>query len=63
MDDRIKARMEGLRLEEIQRLLADEGHDLSLEQAQMIANFVTEVGGLDAAMHVLGELQRDRQAA
>ena len=63
MDDAIQARLQELQLQKIRELLADEGHDISLEQAQMIANFVVEAGGLDAAMHLLSELQQDRHAA
>ena len=63
MEDPAKTRLQKLQLHEIQELLADEGHDISLEQAQMIANFVVEAGGLDAAMHLLSELQQDRHAA
>lgn len=63
MDDKLDVRLQELHLEEIQELLADEGHDISLEQAQMIANFVVEVGGLDAAVHVLSELRQVRHAA
>jgi hypothetical protein len=63
MDDELEVRLEEFHLEEIQEMLAAEGHDVSLEQAQMIANFVKEVGGLDEALHVLSELRQDRHAA
>jgi hypothetical protein len=63
MDDELEVRLEEFHLEEIQEMLAAEGHDVSLEQAQMIANFVKEVGGLEAALHVLSELGQDRHAA
>lgn len=63
MDDELPVRLEEFYLEEIQEMLAHEGHDVSLEQAQMIANFVQEVGGLDEALRVLAELHQDRHAA
>ncbi|HZL88298.1 MAG TPA: hypothetical protein VFB96_07965 [Pirellulaceae bacterium] len=63
MDDELDLRLDARCLEEIQELLAAEGHEVSLEQAQMIANFVQEVGGLDEALHVLSELREDRHAA
>lgn len=63
MDEELQVRVEDLYLNEIQELLAEEGHEVTLEQAQMIANFVKEAGGLDAALHVLSELRQDRSAA
>jgi hypothetical protein len=63
MDDEQEVRLEAFHLEEIQEMLEEEGHHVSLEQAQMIANFVQEVGGLDEALAILGELRQDRHAA
>ena len=63
MDDEQEVRLEAFHLEEIQEMLEEEGHDVSLEQAQMIANFVREVGGLEEALAILGELRQDRHAA
>ena len=63
MNDEVEVGLEDLKLEEIQQLLAAEGHEVSCEHAQMIANFVKEVGGLEEALQVLGELRQDRHAA
>lgn len=63
MDDELEIRLEEFHLEEIQEMLSESGHDVSREQAQMIANFVKEVGGLPEALAVLGELRQDRHAA
>lgn len=62
MDDD-KLEVEDLHVEEIQQLLASQGQEVSLEQAQMIANFVTQAGGLGEALAVLDELRRERSAA
>jgi hypothetical protein len=63
MDDEPKLDIEDFHVEEIQQLLASQGQAVSLEQAQMIANFVTQAGGLDHALAVLDELRRERSAA
>ena len=63
MHDEPDVRIEDFHLEEIQEMLSDQGHEISLEQAQMIANFVKESGGLNEALHVLSELRQDRDAA
>ncbi len=63
MDDAMEVRLEEFHLEEIQQMLSEQGHNVSLEQAQMIANFVQEAGGLKEALGVLAELHEDRHAA
>jgi hypothetical protein len=63
MEDDMEVELSDLYMNEIQELLAEQGQEVSLEQAQMIANFVKEVGGLEEALAVLAELRQDRSAA
>ncbi len=63
MNDATDIHLDELYLSEIQQLLSAEGQAVTLDQAQMIANFVKEVGGLTAALEVLGQLRQDRSAA
>lgn len=47
MEDDMEVKLTDLYVNEIQELLAEQGQEVSLEQAQMIANFVKEVGSLE----------------
>lgn len=48
--------------DEVRELLADEGAQVSDEQAALIARFVAQVGGLDEALAVLSELSATNQS-
>lgn len=48
--------------DEVRELLADEGAQVSDEQAALIARFVAQVGGLDEALSVLSELSATNQS-
>lgn len=63
MNDDMEVEVADLYLHEIQELLAAAGQEVTLEQAQMIANFVQEVGGLEEALAVMAELRQERNAA
>lgn len=48
--------------DEVRELLAEEGAQVSDEQAALIARFVAQVGGLDEALSVLSELSATNQS-
>ena len=63
MENEIEGRLEDLQLVEIQELLEEHGIELSDEEVADLARFVQEAGGLDAALDVLEELSRGKEAA
>jgi hypothetical protein len=49
--------------DEIQELLAEEGAQISNEQAKVLAAFVANVGGLEDALAILSDLSKQSRAA
>jgi len=63
MDEELDVDLEDLALDEICELLSEAGAEISEEQAQQLARFVGEAGGLEEALAVLSQLaQQDRGA-
>jgi hypothetical protein len=61
--DELPVRLEDLKADEIQELLAEEGIDATDEQIRMITAFVVSVGGLENAQGLFDELRQLRPAA
>jgi hypothetical protein len=55
--------LQDLAIEEIRELLLEAGADISAEQAEQLARFVSEAGGLHEALETLNQLAQQRQAA
>lgn len=62
MEDDFEVTLEDLAIEELRELLLHAGAELTLEQAEQLARFVQQAGGLQAALEVLQQLL-ERKAA
>ena len=56
--DELEIAIEDFAPGEIHELLASFGSDLSPEQAEQLAAFVAEAGGIEAALEALGQLEK-----
>jgi hypothetical protein len=63
MDDDFYVEAQDLAIDEIRELLMEAGADISEEQAQHLAQFVSEAGGIQEALAVLGQLAQQNRAA
>jgi len=63
MDDDFEVELQDLAIDEIRELLAEAGAELSDEQAEHLARFVAEAGGVQEALAALGQLAQLREAA
>ena len=62
MDD-IEIGIEDLAIDEIRELLLDAGAEISLEQAEQLARFITQSGSIEGALEALQQLAHQRHAA
>jgi hypothetical protein len=62
MDD-LEVGVEDLAIDEIRELLLDAGAEISLEQAEQLARFITQAGSIDDALDALQQLSQQRRAA
>jgi hypothetical protein len=62
-EDDFEVELEDLALDEIRELLLQAGAELTLEQAEQLARFVHQAGGLQAALEALQQLLDRREAA
>ena len=63
MDDDFEVELEDLAVDEIRELLLEAGTELSGEQAEQLARFVAQAGGIQEALAALGQLAQHREAA
>lgn len=63
MDDDFEVELQDLAIDEIRELLAEAGAEISGEQAEQLARFVAEAGGVQEALAALGQLAQHREAA
>jgi hypothetical protein len=63
MDDDFEVELEDLAVDEIRELLLEAGTELSDEQAEQLARFVAQAGGIQEALAALGQLAQHREAA
>ena len=63
MDEDYYVEVQDLAIDEIRELLLEAGADISEEQAQQLAQFVSEAGGLEEALALLGQLAQENRAA
>jgi hypothetical protein len=62
-EDDFEVELEDLAIDEIRELLFQAGAELTLEQAEQLARFVHQAGGLQAALETLQQLLDRREAA
>lgn len=62
MDD-FEVGIEDLAIDEFRELLLDAGAEISLEQAEQLARFITQPGSMAAALEALQQLAHQRHAA
>lgn len=62
-DDDFEVEIQDLAIDEIRELLLEAGAEISAEQAEQLARFVTETGGIEEALAALGQLAQQRNAA
>ena len=63
MDDDFDVEVQDLAIDEIRELLLEAGAEISEDQAQQLAQFVTEAGGIHEALAVLSQLAQQNKAA
>jgi hypothetical protein len=63
MDDDLYVEAQDLAIDEIRELLLEAGADISEEQAQHLAQFVSEAGGIHEALAVLAQFAQQSKAA
>jgi hypothetical protein len=63
MLDDMDVEVEDLAIDEIRELLVEAGADVSLAQAEQLAAFVAQAGGVEAALEMLAQLTAQRDAA
>jgi hypothetical protein len=62
MDD-LEVGIEDLAIDEIRDLLLEAGAEISLEQAEQLARFITQSGSIEDALGALQQLSQQRHAA
>ena len=63
MLDDMEIQVQDLAIDEIRELLVEAGADISLAQAEQLAAFVAQAGGLEEALEMLAQLSAQRDAA
>jgi hypothetical protein len=63
LDDDMEVQMQDLAIDEIRELLVEAGAEISLAQAEQLASFVAEAGGIEEAIALLAQLVERRDAA
>lgn len=63
MLDDMEIQMQDLAIDEIRELLVEAGADISHAQAEQLAAFVGQAGGLEEALEMLALLSAQRDAA
>lgn len=63
LDENLEIRLQDLAIDEIRELLLDAGAEISLDQAELLAAFVAQAGGIDEAVALMAQLVPAREAA
>ena len=63
MDEDFYVEVQDLAIDEIRELLLEAGAEISADQAQQLAQFVSEAGGIHEALAVLAQLTQQNKAA
>ncbi|MCI0359204.1 MAG: hypothetical protein L0211_12055 [Planctomycetaceae bacterium] len=63
MSDEIEVNIQDLSIDEIRELLLEAGANISHDQAEQLAAFIANAGGLEAALDVLLQLAEQREDA
>jgi hypothetical protein len=63
MFDDMEVNAQDLAIDEIRELLLEAGANITLAQAEQLATFITQSGGLDEAREVMSHLSQLRDAA
>jgi hypothetical protein len=62
MDD-MEVGIEDLAIDEIRELLLEAGAEISAQQAEHLAHFIAQAGGLEEALDAMRQLSAQRKAA
>ena len=63
MDDDFEVELQDLAIDEIRELLQEAGAEISEAQAEQLAQFVSQAGGVQAALAALSHLTQQREGA
>jgi hypothetical protein len=63
LDDDMEVQVQDLAIDEIRELLVEAGAEISLNQAEQLATFVAQAGGIEEAVSLLSQLVARRDAA
>ena len=63
MDEDFYVEVQDLAIDEIRELLLEAGAEISADQAQQLAQFVSETGGIHEALAALAQLAHQNKAA
>jgi hypothetical protein len=63
LDDDMEVQVQDLAIDEIRELLVEAGAAISLDQAEQLATFVAQAGGIEEAVSLLSQLVARRDAA
>ncbi len=63
LDDDMEVQVQDLAIDEIRELLVEAGAEISLDQAEQLATFVAQAGGIEEAVSLLSQLVARRDAA
>ncbi len=63
LEDDMEIQVQDLAIDEIRELLVEAGAQISLDQAEQLAQFVAQAGGIEAAVALLSQLVERREAA
>ena len=61
--DDVEVNVQDLAIDEIRELLLEAGTDITHEQAEQLAAFIIETGGLEEALAALAQIPARRDAA
>ena len=61
--DEMEVNIEDLAIDEVRDLLLEAGAEISLEQAEQLARFITHSGSIEGALDALQQLTQQRRAA
>jgi hypothetical protein len=63
MGDDMDVQVQDLAIDEIRELLIDAGAAVSPEQAEQLATFIVQAGGVERALATLSQMHQAREAA
>ena len=63
LDEDMEIQVQELAIDEVRELLLEAGAEVSLAQAEQLAAFVAQAGGIDEAVALLAQLAQHREAA